>query len=144
MGVSNDDAHSSSTWQIVPSTGTRKQTERARLEQGKVSDEIVDQFKSPLTGKYEAPEKTGHSGSIASMCSDESSDDIVSKPPRRRRSAKIGDDDDDVRPENGPDLVAAQHAADLQEDMEDLRDNRMFETSCLLSRLLSQIVVLIC
>lgn len=83
----------------------------------------MDQLKSPLTGKHEAPDRTGQPSSIASMCGDESSDDIVSKPPRRRLSARI------APPENGCELAAAQHAADLQEDLEDLRENRMFETS---------------
>lgn len=141
MGVTKDDAHSLFTCETVPSTRTRNQTKIARLEQGKDLDEIADQSKSPLTGKHERPDRTGQQSSIASTCSDESSDDIVSKPPRRRLSARIVDDDAPL--ENGQDLVAAQHAADLQEDMEDLRENRMFGTSYPLPQLLSEIVLLI-
>lgn len=111
---------------------------RAILEHAENSDE-VDQLKSPLTGKHEASDRTGQPSSIASMCSDESSDEIVSKPPRRRLAARIVDD---ASLENGRELAAAQHAADLQEDLEDLRENRMFETSYP-PQLLSQKVPLI-
>lgn len=125
MRATKDDAHSLSTCETVPPTRARNQTKRARLQHGEDSDEL-DQLKSPLTGKHEVPDRTGQSSSIASMCSDESSDDIVSKPPRRRLSARIVGD---AALENGRELAAAQHAADLQEDLEDLRENRMFETS---------------
>lgn len=125
MRATKDDVHNLSTCETVPSTRTRNQTKRARLEHGEDSDELdeLDQLKSPLTGKHEVPDRTGQPSRIASMCSDESSDDIVSKPPRRRLSARIVDD---AILGNGRELAAAQHAADLQEDLEDLRDNRMF------------------
>lgn len=125
MRAIKDDVHSLATCETLPSTKARNQTKRSRLEHGEDSDE-VDKLKSPLTGKYEAPDRTGQPSSIVSMCSNESSDDIVSKPPRRRLSARIVDD---APPENGCELSAAQFAADLQEDLEDLRENRMFETS---------------
>lgn len=88
-----------------------------------------------------APDRKGQPSRIASMCSDDSSDDILSKPPRRRLRARVVDDD--VPLENGQNLVAAQHAADLQEDMEDLRENRMFENSYLLPQPLSETFLLI-
>lgn len=94
----------------------------ARLELGEDSDEL-DQLKSSLKGKHEVPDRTGQTSRIASMCSDQSSDDIVSKPPRRRLSARIVDD---ATLGNGRESAAAQHAADLQEDLEDLRENRKF------------------
>lgn len=125
MRATKDDAYSLSTCETVPSTRARNQTKRARLEHGEDSNEL-DQLRSPLTGKHEVPDRTGQPSSIASMCSDESSDDIVSKPPRRRLSARIVGD---VALENGRELAAAQLAADLQEDLEDLRENRMFEIS---------------
>lgn len=90
-----------------------------------------------------APDREGQPSRIASMCSDESSDDILSKPPRRRLRARVVDDDDDVPLENGQDLAAAQRAADLQEDMEDLRENRMFENSYLLPQPIFETVLLI-
>lgn len=141
MRVTKDDAYGLSTCETVPSTRARNQTKRAGLEQGKDSDEIMDQLKSPLITKLETPARAGRPSGIASMCSDDSSDDIVSKPPRRRLSARIVNDD--APPEKGQELAAAQHAADLQEDMEDLRENRMFEISYLLSQLLSETVLLI-
>lgn len=125
MRATKDDAYSLSACETVPSTRARNQTKRARLENGEDSNEL-DQLRSPLTGKQEVPDRTEQPSSIASMCSDESSDDIVSKPPRRRLSARIVGD---VALENGRELAAAQHAADLQEDLEDLRENRMFEIS---------------
>lgn len=122
MRATKDDAHSLSTCETVPSTRSRDQTKRARLVHGEDLDEL-EQLKSPLTEKHEAPDRTGQPSRTASMCSDESSDDIVSKPPRRRLSARILDD---ATLGNGSELAAAQHAADLQEDLEDLRENRMF------------------
>lgn len=123
MRATKDYAHSLSTCETVPSTRARNQTKRARFEHGEDSDEL-DQLKSPLTGKHEVPDRTGQPSRIASMCSDESSDDIVvSRPPRRRLSARIVDD---VTLGNGRELAAAQDAADLQEDLEDLRENGMF------------------
>lgn len=125
MRATKDDVYSLSTCETVPSTRARNQTKRVRLEHGEDSDE-VDRFKSPLTGKHEAPQTS----SIASMCSDDSSDDssddILLKSPRRRLSARIVDD---APRENSRELAAARHAADLQEDLEDLRENRMFKTS---------------
>lgn len=122
MRATKDDAHSLSICETIPSTRARNQTKRARLENGEDLDELV-QLKSPLTEKHEAPDRTGQPSRVASMCSDESSDDIVSKPPRRRLSARIVDN---ATLGNGRELAAAQHAADLQEDLEDLRENRMF------------------
>lgn len=88
-----------------------------------------------------APDREGQPSRVASISSDESSDDILSKPPRRRLRARVIDDD--LPLENGQNLVAAQHAADLQEDMEDLRENRMFENPYLLPQSLSETVLLI-
>lgn len=121
MRATKDDVYSLSTCETVPSTRARNQAKRVRLEHGEDSDE-VDRFKSPLMGKHEAPQTS----SIASMCSDDSSDGILLKSPRRRLSARIVDD---APQENGRELAAARHAADLQEDLEDLRENRMFKTS---------------